>query len=278
MPPALDPDHMPLCLVTLAGTEHTMPVNLAQYENLAQLEEDILSFLPTVSDIDVFGCQVDLVELEDQLPLDDAFQAVLLQHKRIQVIIRSCLEVCHSIWQTQESNIPSCPKAVHVPCNPRGAQQEEEASHHRCPHNDPICPVIVPILLKVPLHPTKHVGEHWVFAIGVWLPPLEAIERCPDPGAMQRRVLMACDKVSHLDSEEALLDRPLRSLHHAGEVGHEAQQFIFVLLACLLPFPDQVDVLLLEPPPQAPLFPANLIAGPCTWKTEPSTLHQCFVM
>ena len=124
MPPALDPDHMPLCLVTLAGTEHTMPVNLAQYENLAQLEEDILSFLPTVSDIDVFGCQVDLVELEDQLPLDDAFQAVLLQHKRIQVIIRSCLEVCHSIWQTQESNIPSCPKAVHVPCNPRGAVED----------------------------------------------------------------------------------------------------------------------------------------------------------
>ena len=47
-------------LVTMAGTEYTMQTNITHYEDMMQLEDDILCFLPTVSDIDVFGCEVDL--------------------------------------------------------------------------------------------------------------------------------------------------------------------------------------------------------------------------
>ena len=50
-----------IVLATLAGNEYHTPANLAHYEDLSQLEDDIVSFLPTVSDIEVFGCEVDLI-------------------------------------------------------------------------------------------------------------------------------------------------------------------------------------------------------------------------
>ena len=96
-----------------------MQANLTHYEDLTQLEDDILSFLPTVSDIDVFGCEVDLIELDTQSPLSEAFHTVLLQQKKLQIIVRPCVEEGHSIWQFQECDRERYPKAVRVPINPR---------------------------------------------------------------------------------------------------------------------------------------------------------------
>ena len=79
-------------LVTIAGTEYAMQTNLTQYEDVAQLEDDILCFLPTVSDLDVFGCELDLLDLHTG----------------------------HSIWQFQADGRESYPKAIRVPANPRG--------------------------------------------------------------------------------------------------------------------------------------------------------------
>ena len=47
-------------LVNIAGTEYAM-------------EDDILCFLPTVSDLDVFGCELELLDLREQQPLSEAF-------------------------------------------------------------------------------------------------------------------------------------------------------------------------------------------------------------
>jgi len=54
------------------------------------LEDDILCFLPTVSDIDVFGCEVDLIEFDTQLPLPEAFHTALLQPRKPQYFPFSC--------------------------------------------------------------------------------------------------------------------------------------------------------------------------------------------
>ena len=43
-----------ITLVTLAGNECYTPANLTHYEDLTQLEDDIVSFLPTVSDIGIW--------------------------------------------------------------------------------------------------------------------------------------------------------------------------------------------------------------------------------
>ena len=85
-----------------------------------QLEDDILCFLPTVSDIDVFGCEVDLIDFATQLPLPAAFHAALMQQRKLQIVVRPCMVEGHSIWQFQEGDKESYPKAVRVPVNPRG--------------------------------------------------------------------------------------------------------------------------------------------------------------
>ena len=73
MPHGHDQFAIVINLVTLAGNEYSMQANLTHYDDLTQLEDDIVSFLPTVSDIEVFGCEVDLIEPNTQLPLSEDF-------------------------------------------------------------------------------------------------------------------------------------------------------------------------------------------------------------
>ena len=84
-----------------------------------QLEDDILCFLPTVSDIDVFRCEVDLIDFAAQLPLPAAFHTALMQQRKLQIVVRPCMVEGHSIWQFQEGDEENYRKAVRVPVNPR---------------------------------------------------------------------------------------------------------------------------------------------------------------
>ena len=119
MPHGHDRYDIVITLVTLAGTEYYTPANLTHYEDLAQLEDDIVSFLPTVSDIGVFGSEADLFEPDTQLPLSEDFHTALLQRNKLQIIIRPCMEEGHSVWQFQDSDREGYPKAVRVPINAR---------------------------------------------------------------------------------------------------------------------------------------------------------------
>ena len=40
-----------------------MPIDLAQCSCFDELEDDVVKFLPAVTELDVFGCEVDLVAL-----------------------------------------------------------------------------------------------------------------------------------------------------------------------------------------------------------------------
>ena len=117
----MEQDQYEVCidLVTMAGTEYTMQTNITHYEDMMQLEDDILCFLPTVSDIDVFGCEVDLIDFTTRLPLPAAFHTALMQQRKLQIVVRPCMVEGHSIWQFQEGDKESYPKAVRVPVNPR---------------------------------------------------------------------------------------------------------------------------------------------------------------
>ena len=119
MPPDQDQYDVSIDLVTMAGIEYTMQTNLTHYEDITQLEDDILCFLPTVSDMDVFGCEVDLIELDTQLPLPEAFHTALLHKRKLQIVVRPCMVEGHSIWQFQADDRESYPKAIRVPVNPR---------------------------------------------------------------------------------------------------------------------------------------------------------------
>ena len=97
MPPHQDRYEVRLELVTIAGTEHAMQADLSHCEDVAELEDDILCFLPTVSDLDVFGCELDLLDLHTQQPLPEAFHTVLLQRPQLQIVVRPCMVDGHSI-------------------------------------------------------------------------------------------------------------------------------------------------------------------------------------
>ena len=120
MPPPQDRFEVNLELVTVAGTEYTMQANLTHYEDIAELEDDILCFLPTVSELDVFGCELELLNLQTQRPLPEAFRTELLHRPQLQIVVRPCMVDGHSIWQFQDDGKESYPKAVRVPANPRG--------------------------------------------------------------------------------------------------------------------------------------------------------------
>ena len=68
MPTPQDRYEINLELVTVAGTVYAMQTDLSHYEDVAELEDDILCFLPTVSDLDVFGCELELLNLQNQQP------------------------------------------------------------------------------------------------------------------------------------------------------------------------------------------------------------------
>ena len=96
-----------------------MQTNITHYEDMMQLEDDILCFLPTVSDIDFFGCEVDLIDFTTQLPLPAAFHTALMQQRKLQIVVRPCMVEGRSTWQFQEGDSENYPKAVRVPINPR---------------------------------------------------------------------------------------------------------------------------------------------------------------
>ena len=117
MPAHQDRYEISLELVTIAGTVYAMQADLSHYEDVAELEDDILCFLPTVSNLDVFGCELELLSLHTQQPLPEAFRTVLLQRPQLQIAVRPCMVDGHSIWQFQDDGKESYPKAVHIPAN-----------------------------------------------------------------------------------------------------------------------------------------------------------------
>ena len=74
----------------------------------------------TVSDSEVFGCELELLDLREQQPLSEAFRTVLLQRPQLQLAVRLCMVQGHSIWHFQTDDKEGNPKAVRVPANPRG--------------------------------------------------------------------------------------------------------------------------------------------------------------
>ena len=125
VPPVCIEPHA-IVLATLAGNDYHMPANLAHYDDLSQLEDDVASFLPTVSDIEVFGCEVDLIVPDTQCHceihptmqtyLDDPIWEVLQKNTQFTIVLRDCLA---------EESFDGCPyrdfpQAIQVPMNLAG--------------------------------------------------------------------------------------------------------------------------------------------------------------
>ena len=108
-------------MATRVLEQYAMQTDLSHYEDVAELEDDILCFLPTVSDLEVFGCELELLDLQTQQPLPEAFRTVLLQRPQLQIVVRPCMVDGHSIWQFQDDG-KELPQSRSCPAQPEGGR------------------------------------------------------------------------------------------------------------------------------------------------------------
>ena len=82
-----------LSLITIAGNIIHMPIDIAQYSCFDELEDDVVDYLPTVTALDTFGCEVDLVDPDTQQPLRGPVQDVLKAQTSFHLVVRPCMWV-----------------------------------------------------------------------------------------------------------------------------------------------------------------------------------------
>ena len=92
-----------------------MQTNITHYEDMMQLEDDILCFLPTVSDIDVFGCEVDLIDFATQLLLPAALHTALMQQRKLQIVVRPCMVKATQFGNSKKVITRTAPKQFESP-------------------------------------------------------------------------------------------------------------------------------------------------------------------
>ena len=99
-------------LSKMSGNEVEVSTNIAQFDRFEDFEEHIVDHPATVSDLDVFGSELDFVHPTKQEYLEDRIWKALQENRHFTVVFRECVE----IFQTKE-NFEECayrdhPKAV----------------------------------------------------------------------------------------------------------------------------------------------------------------------
>ena len=90
-----------LLLTTLSGKEVEVSTNIAQHDGFEDFEEHVVDHLATVTDLDVFGCEVDFVHPTTQTYLEDHIWEALQENRHITIVFRDCVEA----FQTKERTL-----------------------------------------------------------------------------------------------------------------------------------------------------------------------------
>ena len=108
-----------LLLTTLAGTELSI-LNIAQYDRFEDLKDHIVDYLDTVTTLEVFGSEIDLVHPNTQEYLEDPIWDALQVNTRFNMIVRTCMETHQPKADFEEYQYLRHPKAVRVPATASG--------------------------------------------------------------------------------------------------------------------------------------------------------------
>ena len=73
-----------------------MTTSVAKYDRLEDLEDHVVDYLASMTDLDVFGCTLDFVHPTMQTYLDDPIWEVLQKNTQFTIVLRDCLAVLHS--------------------------------------------------------------------------------------------------------------------------------------------------------------------------------------
>ena len=113
-----------LALTALSGTIVNVSVSVAKYDRLEDLEDHVVDYLASVTDLKVFGCTIDFLQADTQTYLVDPIWDQLRQSTEYCILFRDCVEVLHTQEGLEGCPIHIIPLAVHVPLNPEAMVPE----------------------------------------------------------------------------------------------------------------------------------------------------------
>ena len=107
-----------LALTTLSGTIVNISMSVAKFDRFEDLEDHVVDYLASVTDLKVFGCTIDFLQVATQTYLENPVWEKLQQSMDYCIVFRECSEVLHSQECLEGCPLHNIPLAVHVPMNP----------------------------------------------------------------------------------------------------------------------------------------------------------------
>ena len=113
-----------LVLTALSGATINVSLSIAKFDRFDDLEDHVMDYLVSVTDLKVFGCSIDFLHMARQTYLEDPIWDKLQQSMEYCIIFKDRSEVLPSQELLEGCPIYNIPLAVHVPMNPEGVVPE----------------------------------------------------------------------------------------------------------------------------------------------------------
>ena len=107
-----------LVLTTLSGVTFKVSLSVAKFDRFEDLEDQVMDYLASVTDLKVFGCSIDFLQTATQTYLEDPIWDKLQQGMAYTIVFKNCSVILSSQEQLEDCPIQHVPLAVHVPMNP----------------------------------------------------------------------------------------------------------------------------------------------------------------
>ena len=118
-PPEMEPVmECSLTLTTLSGVTFKVSLSVAKFDRFEDLEDQVMDYLASVTDLKVFGCSIDFLQTATQTYLEDPIWDKLQQGMAYTIVFKNCSVILPSQEQLEGCPIHHVPLAVHVPLNP----------------------------------------------------------------------------------------------------------------------------------------------------------------
>ena len=119
-----------LALTALSGAVVNISMSVAKFDRFEDLEDHVVDYLASVTDLKVFGCTIDFLQDDTQTYLENPIWEKLQQSTEYTMVFRSCCEVLPTKEIFEGCPFRDIPLAVHVPMNPEEMVPEGAFAAH----------------------------------------------------------------------------------------------------------------------------------------------------
>ena len=113
-----------LILITFAGEEIQLTIELQEFDRLNEFENAVLEHLPCIGERSTFGCELDFVQKDTRKMLADPIWDTLRENNCFNLIVRQCFAQAE-----HKGQLKSRVKAIRVPSNSTGRVLPHAFSH-----------------------------------------------------------------------------------------------------------------------------------------------------